>query len=253
MTKGAHKWASSPPSKSRAGTPSGFPQRFGLDSRHLALVCASHSGEERHVRTAQEILAAIGAQVSDLQCGVHVPLLYRPDEGPVPAKSEFTQLHNNCSGKHSGMLALARILNCPLSEYLQVDSVVQRTIREMVAMMAGVDSADLQVGTDGCSAPNYAMPLRALAYAYARLAGAREHAGRMDSDTRQAAIQILNAMTQNPEMVSGTGRLDLAIAEASGRQFIVKAGGEAVQCIGVPDRGWGIAIKIGDGGARAVG
>jgi len=120
----------------------GFPDRFGLAEHHLALICASHSGEERHVRAVREILAAIDAKEEHLQCGVHVPLTYRDNEAPIPARKSFSPIFNNCSGKHSGMLALSRILGLPFEEYLDVQSPLQRLIRAQVALTLGVERHD---------------------------------------------------------------------------------------------------------------
>jgi L-asparaginase II len=240
------------PFQALAGVRRGFSERFGLSEQHLALVCASHSGEERHIATAREILAAIGARPEDLQCGVHIPLYIRPEEPPIPPKSQFSALHNNCSGKHSGMLALARILNAPLDQYLSLASPVQQAIRETVMEMLSLSPDQIRIGTDGCSAPNYAVSLAALAWGYARMAQAANP--RLGPSVAGAeGARIVAAMIRYPEMVSGTGRLDLALVQASAGTLFTKAGGEAVECAGVPAHGWGIAVKVGDGGARAVG
>jgi L-asparaginase II len=230
----------------------GFPDRFGLAEHHLALICASHSGEDRHVRAAREILAAIDAKEDNLQCGVHVPLFHRDNEDPIPARKSFSPIFNNCSGKHSGMLALSRILGLPFEGYLDVQSPLQRLIRAQVALTLGVDPGDMIYGIDGCSVPNYAVPLRALAYGYARLAASVGPKPRTDDECHDACKRIAGAMRTHPEMVSGEGRFDLALAQGTKGRVFSKAGGEAVECLGIPERGWGIAVKIADGTARAV-
>lgn len=230
----------------------GFPDRFGLAEPHLALICASHSGEERHVRAAREILAAIDAKESHLQCGVHVPLIFRDNELPIPARSTFTAIYNNCSGKHSGMLALSRILGQPFENYLEIQSPLQRLIRAQVAQTLGIEPNDMIHGIDGCSVPNYAVPLKALALGYARLASSVGPKPRTDDECHEACRRIAGAMRAHPEMVSGEGRFDLALAQATNGRAFSKAGGEAVECIGIPERGWGIAVKIADGTARAI-
>ena len=231
----------------------GVPDRFGLKDRHLALMCASHSGEERHLHAAREILQAIGAREEDLRCGVHVPLHYLYEDTAVPAKSYFSPLHNNCSGKHLGMLALARIIGCPFEEYLELDSPVQRLVRERTAIMLGMKPDAMQVAIDGCSAPNYAVPLRALARGFARLATAAGLRPATDDECHDACTRVVSAMRAFPEMVSGEGRFDLDLARATNGRIFSKAGGEAVECAGVPERSLGIAVKIIDGSARAVG
>jgi len=231
----------------------GVPDRFGLKDRHLALMCASHSGEDRHVEVAREILEAIDAREEDLQCGVHVPLHYLYESDGTPAKSAFSPLHNNCSGKHLGMLALARILGCPFSEYLDLDSPVQRLIRERVAAMLSINPADMPVAIDGCSAPNYALPLRSLALGFARLAASAGPKPATDDECHDASARIVSAMRTYPEMVSGEGRFDLELARATNGRVFSKAGGEAVECAGIPECGWGVAVKVADGSTRAVG
>jgi len=230
----------------------GFPDRFGLTDRHVALMCASHSGEDRHVQTAQEILDAIGAKESDLRCGVHIPYAATRTEDAVPGRAGFTQLHNNCSGKHSGMLALAKILGTPFADYLKLDSPVQQLIRAHVAEMLNLTVADMPVGIDGCSAPNYAVPLRALAHGFARLASSAGPTPATDEDCQDACVRIVKAMRAYPEMVSGEGRFDLELSRATKARIFSKAGGEAVQCVGIPERGWGMALKILDGSPRAI-
>jgi L-asparaginase II len=230
----------------------GFPDRFGLAEHHLALICASHSGEERHVRAAREILAAIDAKEDHLQCGVHIPLFHRDNEDPIPARKSFSPIFNNCSGKHSGMLALSRILGLPFEGYTDVQSPLQRLIRAQVALTLGVEPGDMIHGIDGCSIPNYAVPLRVLAYGYARLAASVGPKPRTDDECHDACKRIAGAMRTHPEMVSGEGRFDLALAQATKGRVFSKAGGEAVECLGIPERGWGIAVKIADGAARAI-
>lgn len=241
------------PIQALAAVMRGFPDRFGLTDRHLALACASHSGEDYHVEAAGQILAAIGATGDDLQCGIHIPAYIKPDNGGVPPKATFTTLHNNCSGKHSCMLALARMLNMPLADYLKFDAPTQRLIRGMVAEMTGVAAEDMPHGIDGCSAPNYVLPLSALARGFARLAWATTQAPGSLSEADRAGARNARAMMTYPEMVSGTGRFDLQLVEAAGRRIFSKAGGEAIECVGIPERGWGLALKIGDGGVRAIG
>ncbi|HUU45158.1 MAG TPA: asparaginase [Acidobacteriota bacterium] len=232
----------------------GFPECLGLEDRHLAVICGSHSGEECHVQATTEILNTIGRTVDDFGCGVHVPIILRNPDGPMPDRAEFSQVYNNCSGKHAGMLALAQMLDCPPADYLLPASPVQRRIREIVIEMTGVPAGAMYLGTDGCSAPNYAMPIRCLAHGFARLAqaaGARTDAHR--DDLTRGAARVMAAMRSHPEMVSGTGRFDLALAEASRGRCIVKVGGEAIECIAVPERGWGIVVKVADGNVRGLG
>ena len=231
----------------------GFPDRFGLTDRHLAVICASHSGEDRHVNTVREILDVLGATDDDLQCGVHVPLHLRTSDDTIPARDTFSPIHNNCSGKHAGMLALAKILDVPFTGYLDPQSPVQQLIRSRVAGILGLDAEAMPFGVDGCSVPNYLVPLRALAYGYARLAATAGDKPARDEECFDGCHRIVAAMRKHPEMISGEGRFDLNLARATNGRVFSKAGGEAVECVGIPEKGWGVAVKILDGASRAVG
>lgn len=221
-------------------------ERFGFSSEQVALLCASHSGEPRHVAGVADMLRRAGCQPSDLQCGVHPPLFYAArDELPPPGVA-FTPLQHNCSGKHSGMLAYCRHCGLPTETYLAFDHPLQLAIRQAVAHLTGVAEPNLVAGIDGCSAPNYAVPLSSLAVAYARLAGAE------DVRYGQAPLALAEAMSAHPEMVSGERRNDLTLMRAGRGDWVTKVGAEGVQAIGVRSRGWGIAVKVADGNARGL-
>lgn len=224
----------------------GGAERIGLTSREIALLCASHSGEAMHLDAVRGILAKAGNAESQLGCGCHVPLRYNAD-APAPAGEIFTQLHHNCSGKHAGFLAYCRQHDLPVAGYLDPHHPLQMAVRASVARHAGLQEEELVAGTDGCSAPNYALPLSRLALAFARLA---QGAG---DDTYGNATAILrDAMMAHPDLVSGTGRGDQAFMRTMPGDWVAKAGAEGVQAIGIRSSGIGIAVKIADGNARAV-
>lgn len=220
-------------------------EHFGYDASQTALMCASHSGEPRHVEAVAAMLDRAHCGADDLQCGVHPPLFYTVREELPPAGTQFTPLQHNCSGKHAGMLAYCRLCGHPIDSYLDFHHPLQQAIRGAVAYMTGVAEATLVTGIDGCSAPNYAVPLDRLACAYARLATAAD-----DERYGEAPAKLARAMTAHPEMVSGEGRNDLALMRAAGGDWVTKVGAEGVQAIGVRSKGWGIAIKVIDGNAR---
>jgi len=222
-------------------------ERFGYTLPQVALMCASHSGEPRHVEAVAAMLERAGCTPDQLQCGVHPPLYYTAREELPPSAAVFTTLHHNCSGKHAGMLAYCRQCAAPLDSYLVFDHPLQQAIRKAVAHLTGVREAELVAGIDGCSAPNYAVPLDRLAYAYARLAGTASDARYGDAPARLAA-----AMTAHPEMVSGERRIDLALMTAGQGDWVTKVGAEGAQAIGIRSKGWGIAIKVADGNARGL-
>jgi L-asparaginase II len=226
---------------------SGGVERFGYSQEQIALLCASHSGEPRHTAAVADMLERAGCTPAALQCGVHPPLFYTVREELPPAGVKFTPLHHNCSGKHAGMLAYCSQRELPLDSYLAFEHPLQQAIRSTVAHLTGVAESALVAGIDGCSAPNYAVPLDRLAYAYARLASG-------DDDDRfgAAPARLAGAMSAHPEMVSGEGRNDLILMRAGAGDWVTKVGAEGVQAIGVRSRSWGIALKVVDGNARGL-
>jgi L-asparaginase II len=222
-------------------------ERFGYSAEQVALLCASHSGEPHQVAAVADMLERAGCTPEQLQCGVHPPLFYAAREQLPPAGVQFTPLQHNCSGKHSGMLAYCRQHDLPLASYLDFDHPLQQAIRTAVAHLTGVAENALVAGIDGCSAPNYAVPLDRLAYAFARLATASD-----DARYGAAPARLAGAMTAHPEMVSGEGRNDLILMRAGRGDWVTKVGAEGVQGVGVRSRGWGIAIKVVDGNARGL-
>lgn len=220
---------------------------FGFGSRELALMCASHSGEPMHIATVQSMLSKAGCDEHHLRCGCHTPIHYAV-EGRQPAANEtFNQLHNNCSGKHAGFLAYCVQHGQPLDSYLDPAHSLQQAIRNRLAEVAGLNASELKMGIDGCSAPNYALPLSRLAFAYARLAQ-----GKAAPKDGAAMEELFRAMTTHPELVSGTGRVDLALMQTAPGDWVAKGGAEAVQVIGIRSAGLGIAIKVADGNSRAL-
>ena len=220
--------------------------RFHYTKAQVALLCASHSGEPRHVDAVAAMLAAAGNSAAELQCGTHAPGFYDV-RGEVPPPPPYSPLAHNCSGKHSGMLAYC--VQCALSKesYLAFDHPLQQAIRRAVAHFTVTPEAALVAGIDGCSAPNYALPLARLALGFARLA-----ADRGDPDYGDAPAILADAMAAHPEMVSGERRNDLALMRAGRGDWVTKIGAEGVQAIGVRSKGIGIAIKVIDGGKRGL-
>ena len=220
--------------------------RFGLSQPELALVCASHSGEPRHVEAAAAILHKAGKCPADLQCGTHPPLGFEA-RGVAAPPPPYSPLAHNCSGKHGGMLACCVHLGHATDDYLAFAHPLQQTIRRAVARFTGLSEEGLIAGVDGCSAPNYAMPLAHLALAYAKLVNLKP-----DADFAQAPKILADAMTAHPEMVSGDARSDLALAQAGRGDWLAKIGAEGVQAVAIRSRGWGIAIKVADGSTRGL-
>lgn len=222
----------------------GGPARFGLSGEQVALLCASHSGEARHQAAVADLLARAGCSAADLACGTHAPFVYDA-LGEPPPPPPYSPLGHNCSGKHAGMLACCVLHGWSCADYLDVDHPLQQSIRNAVARLADASAGDLVPVIDGCSAPNYALPLSGLARAFARVAS-----GRAGSDSA-ACRTLSDAMVAHPEFVSGTGGGDLALMRAGRGAWISKVGAEGVQAIGLRTRGLGIALKVVDGSSRA--
>ncbi len=219
----------------------GVQEAFGLSEAELALMCASHNGEEMHVQAAASILQKCGLTPAALQCGVHRPI--GVDLGVVPEKSPYDVLQNNCSGKHAGMLAACRRRGWPIESYLDPGHPHQQRILQTISEYSGVAAAEIGVDVDGCSAPVFHLPLRALAHMYARFAR-REDA---------AADLLFRCMSTNPQMVAGSGRFDTAVMQAFGGRLVAKIGAEGLQCFAVcQPHPLGVAIKIEDGNGRAT-
>jgi L-asparaginase II len=222
-------------------------ERFGLSQRQIALLCASHSGEPKHVEAVADILSKIGCTKDQLLCGVQAPLFYTAHNELPPSNTGFSTLHHNCSGKHSGMLAYCRQNGIAVENYVAFDHPLQQAIRQSVGYFTGVDDSRLVGGIDGCSAPNYAVPLSGLALAYAKLACAAD-----DARYGGAPSTLVAAMIAHPDMVSGERRSDFSLMRSGRGDWVTKVGAEAVQAIGVKSRGWGIAVKVVDGNARGL-
>jgi L-asparaginase II len=224
----------------------GAMDRFGLTLEELALCCGSHSGEPRHVSGVLSMFGKIGLSAAALACGAHPPLHSESRRALREAGLEPGSVHNNCSGKHAGMMALARARGWDPAGYEKAEHPVQRRLISEMARWAGLPVEGLALGVDGCGVVSFGLPLGAMALAYARLAAAARVGER-------EATYVVGAMTAYPEMVAGEGRLctDL-MRQTSGRVF-AKIGAEGIYCVGIPGAELGIALKVEDGASRAVG
>ncbi len=228
---------------------SGAADAFGFTEKEIALSCASHSGERFHTELAQKMLEKTGLDESDLLCGVHPSFHKETREAMLKAGEKSTQLHNNCSGKHSAMLAFAKRIGADTRTYLSRENPVQKEILETVSLFAGIRRGKIRIGIDGCSAPNFAFPISAMAGAFARLINPPE---RFDTALKNACARIVSAMISYPEYIGGSVRLDTKIMKALSGKIVCKVGAEGVWCAAVmPCAKWknglAIALKIEDG------
>jgi L-asparaginase II len=225
----------------------GAVERYGITPDEIALCCGSHSGEPAHVRTAERLLARVGAAADALVCGSHPPFHHPTRQALADAGLEPGRLHNNCSGKHAGMIALARARGWEVEGYERIDHPVQGAVMEELSRWTRLPADGLQVGNDGCGVVSFALPLYRMALAYARLA----------ADARQDPTgpggTVVGAMTRFPFMVAGTGRVCTDLMRTTRGRVFAKFGAEGVYCMGVPGAELGIAIKVEDGARRALG
>lgn len=226
---------------------SGAADSFRVSDEELALACASHSGEAMHVERVERWLARIECKESDLACGPHLPVHEPSAHAMIRAGQKPCRMHNNCSGKHSGFLTLARHLNVAPQGYERPDHPVQRMVRTAIAEMCDLDGDKLPVGIDGCAAPNYALPLSRFAMAMARLGNPKG----LRPARAQAATRLVDAWRKYPLLMSGTGRACADMIGASAERTVVKTGAEGVFAAVLPEQGIGIALKADDGTGRA--
>jgi L-asparaginase II len=220
---------------------SGAADAFGLTDEEIALCCSSHSGEAEHVRVAKSILAKCQVDETCYECGAHYPSSKEATYELVRHGENARQIHNNCSGKHAGMLALAQKLGVASKDYVKLDHPVQKAIAKTIEKLCEVDLAKAPVGVDGCSVPTWAIPLHNMALGYAKFC----------DETHAPYQRIIRAARDNPFMIAGSGRFDTRVMRAVPRLFM-KFGAEGVFCGCIPHAGLGFAVKCDDGAARAV-
>lgn len=234
---------------------SGAADRLGFTERELAAMAASHSGSDVHVETVAGILERLDLDERALLCGTHPPIDRRAAETLICANEPPSPLHNNCSGKHSAMLAYAVSQGWPIENYTAATHPVQVRIAQTLAAMADWPSAQIRIGVDGCSVPTFGLPLRQAALAYARLA---DPSG-LPEPRQSACRRVAAAMMAHAEMVAGRGRFDTALMHAGGGRIVAKGGAAGYQGVGIlsgitpaPLSGaaLGLAVKIEDGNGQ---
>jgi L-asparaginase II len=224
---------------------SGAANTLGLTGEELAIACASHNAEESHLAAVRSVLKKAGLSEEDLQNGAHPPL-YAPAAAELARSGEEPKaIHGNCSGKHAGMLAVCVHEGWETGSYRDPSHPLQRWILEVVARFCGLRSDEVVLGGDGCGVPAFGMPLKNLATGFARLATGEK----LPDDLAEAAGRVRRVMREHPYMVAGTDRFDTAVM--GGTDLVCKSGAEAVFCAGSAE-GWGLGLKISDGGSRAL-
>ena len=231
------------PFQAAASVKAGAVDAAEFNDEELALMCASHKGEKTHVKTAQSMLTKLGLTVDDYECGSHFPSDTLTRHRMIKEDKEAQPLHNNCSGKHAGMLALAKHLGQGTANYIKKDHPVQRTILEYVQDITGLETIPTEI--DGCSAPTPFMTLETIAGLFQTLAAGNE----------PELKRVFKAMSSCPDLVGGSNHFDSNFIKALTGRGVTKVGGESVRGIALKtqDKGpVGIAIKILDGNFRAL-
>ena len=229
--------------------------QHNLSTRQLALICASHAGTDEHAEVASSILNIAGLSETSLRCGTHTPYDQSTAKRLLKQGESLSALRHNCSGKHAGMLLLAQALNQDPETYLDPHHRVQAEILQAFSAMVDIKEADVELGTDGCSAPNFAIPLPAAALGYACLMDPSS----LDASRAEACRRITHAMLSNPDIVAGIGEFDTELMQAADGNILSKGGAEGYQALGISSANWpgdgaaGIVLKVqdGDGSKRA--
>ena len=229
--------SSAKPLQALAALRTGVEDRFGLSQEDVAIMCASHNGEARHVAVVRDLLARAGVPETALQCGAHWPYYEPAAEAARRLLPEPIAILNNCSGKHAGMLAASRALDAPLESYLDPGHPVQQRIRAVVEELSGCAPTAIRYGVDGCSAPNPGLPLRGIARSLAALNAAADPHARA----------IVAAMTAHQYLVGGTDRFDTRLMEATGGRLLAKGGAAGLHCTVDRRSGRALAVKLESG------
>ncbi len=224
-------------------------ERYNITEEELALLVSSHSGEKNHVELVRDILRKLDLTEEDLDCGAARPMSGKAFADLIRNGEKPGAVHNPCSGKHSQILALSKMLGIPVKDYIRPDHKAERIIFRHVAMAAKMDESKLEIGIDGCGVPVFYLPLYNMALAYARLSAPEQGEW---GEYENAAARILNAMSSYPQVLSGTGRIDAEVSIATKGRIVAKIGADAVYCIAVKGEGLGIAFKIENGSYQAV-
>ena len=217
--------------------------KYNFTDKEIAVCCASHSGEDIHVETVKSILKKTGIDSSALKCGIHSPLGKEVKNNLKESGTEPSVLHNNCSGKHSAMLAIAKSMDEDLDSYLNPDHPVQQRILSLIKELTGEDN--VSIGVDGCSAPVFYLTLKNMAELYHKLATA---------ENGSTLERVWNIMTSNPMLIGGTDRFDTLMMNAGNGKLLSKMGAEGIQCLAfhTQDGPISLAVKVHDGSRRAV-
>lgn len=222
---------------------SGASKHYNFTNAEIAVICGSHNAEAEHLEQVNSILEKVGLNPNSLKCGAQIPSAKDVRNELRQKGLKPSDIHNNCSGKHAGFLALAKYLGLDIDTYLDENHPIQKIIKRTIAEMFELPENSLVLGEDGCSAPNYAVPLWHLALGYKNLM----ENNLFSEKRKQACETILNVCLENPFLLAGTGRYCTEIIKKSNGTVLGKTGADGVFCMAIPHLELGVAIKIDDG------
>ena len=222
---------------------SGAAQAFHLSPSEIALACASHNGEERHVRIVNQWLERLGLTYDALECGIHASMNKETMLAFVRDGHQLTLAHNACSGKHAGFITQALHLKAPVQGYSHLDHPVQQYVNRMIEEMIEIDVTESPKGIDGCQIPVIGMPLKNLAHGMAKMSRPQK----LRPVLAEGVQKVITAIQKHPDLIAGTGRFCSSITQDSGGRILAKMGADGVFSVIIPEKGWGIALKIDDG------
>lgn len=227
---------------------SGGIERFGLTGQEVAILCASHAAEQRHIDTVLSVLDKIGLPEDALRCGIHPPIHQPTAEARIRAGMAPSPVCNNCSGAHTGMLVACRAMGWPIDTYGDPQHPLQVMTREILGVFAALPVDAVEYGIDNCAVPAFRLPIDHAATAFARLATGEQ----LPPHLTEAASTVRAAMMAHPWMIGGEESFDSRLMDVANGTVVCKGGAEGFQGVGMGDLGLGLAIKISDGNARGV-
>ncbi|MGM0444796.1 MAG: asparaginase [Bacillota bacterium] len=221
---------------------------FNFTNKEIAVMCASHNGEDIHIKAVKSILEKINVSEDKLQCGIHDPYYKEASHKLYLSGEKPTEIHNNCSGKHAALLALCKYNNWDLDNYLDKDHPVQKLMLKTICDITETKKDDILLGEDGCGVVVFGLSIKNMSLGFAKLANPEY----LSDKYKQAAERITESIKEYPEMIAGTKRFNTDLIDAMSGKLTGKMGAEGVFCLGLYNGGPGICVKIEDGNSRAI-
>ncbi len=223
-------------------------KNFRLSNKHIALACASHKGEKFHIRELEKWISKINLKTNNLQCGIHGPLDKKAFEKIIYSRKNFNELHNNCAGKHLGMLSSCLVNNHRIADYLDYDHILQRNIRKIFNKFTETKLLKKNFSLDGCSAPQYSFKIKYISKALNNLIKSYKN----NYDYAEQVRTLINSVLENPEYIGGTSSFDTKVMKASKGKIFCKNGAEGVFLFVDIQKEISGVVKIKDGNERAI-